>query len=206
MYDAIVILGGSYIDEKTLPKWVENRLDAAILHKSHTASFIVASRGTVHKPPVLDSDRYPIDECTIMANYLLEHGIPNDKIYKESWSLDTIGNAYGIFTHHAIPRNLRKFLIITSDFHMPRSKAIFKHVFSLFPIEIFHLDFLETNSCLSISEKEHASLIHWRENANNIHTLADLHEFIFVKHDAYNVKKNHKRYDLTNNNAHMYCL
>lgn len=206
MYDAIVILGGSYIDEKTLPKWVETRLDAAILQKSQTKSFIVASRGTVHKPPVLDSDNYPVDECTIMANYLLERGISNDKIYKESWSLDTIGNAYGIFTHHAIPRNLRNFLIITSDFHMPRSKAIFSHVFSLFPLEIFHLSFLETKSELSISEKEKDSLIKWREKTKEIHTLCDLHDFIFVKHDAYNVRKDHKRSELAEDNGRMYCL
>lgn len=30
MYDAIVVLGGSVIDENTLPEWVINRLNYAI--------------------------------------------------------------------------------------------------------------------------------------------------------------------------------
>lgn len=187
MYDAIFILGGSYIDEKTLPSWVVARLEQAIALRGQTRRFVVLSRGTPHKPPCLTLDGYPIDECAIMAQYLKDKGIPKDQIYKDAWSLDTIGNAYAALTMHAIPLNLRKIVIITSDFHMPRTRSIFSKVFSLLPLEIFTLKFLETQSELSISKKEARSLKQWEERSEKIHTLYDLHQFIFKKHNAYNV-------------------
>ena len=154
MYDAVIILGGSYIDENTLPLWSQKRLDLAYQQDSKTKMFILLSRATAHKPPCLDSNGYPFDECNIMGNYLMEKGIDPKKILMESWSKDTIGNAYAALTMHVIPRNLQNLLIITSDFHMPRSKDIFQYVFSLSPIEILKLDFLESKSELKISQKE----------------------------------------------------
>ena len=144
MYDAIFILGGSYIDENTLPEWVQSRLNAAIYNEQSAKLFVVLSRGTPHKPPPITSYGFPVDESSIMANYLIDRGIPKCKVIKESWSFDTIGNAYAALTLHAIPRNLRKLLIITSDFHMPRTKAIFNKVFSLLPLDIFDIEYLET--------------------------------------------------------------
>jgi uncharacterized SAM-binding protein YcdF (DUF218 family) len=187
MYDAIFILGGSYIDEKTLPSWVIARLEQAIALRGQTARFIVLSRGTPHKPPCLTQDGFPIDECSIMAQYLVDKGIPKGRIYKDAWSLDTIGNAYAALTMHAIPLNLRKIIIITSDFHMPRTRSIFSQVFSLLPMEIFTLKFLETKSELPISKKEERSLTQWEERSKRIHTLYDLHQFMFKEHKAYNV-------------------
>lgn len=207
MYDAIFILGGSYVDENTLPEWVQSRLNAAIYNEKSAKLFVVLSRGTPHKPPPITSDGFPVDESSIMANYLIDRGIPKCKVIKESWSFDTIGNAYAALTLHAIPRNLRKLLIITSDFHMPRTKAIFNKVFSLLPLDIFALEYLETESQLSISQKETDSLKAWIERSNTMHTLCDLHTFIFHEHKAYNTetyvhsKSNHSDMDLR-----MYCI
>jgi len=208
MYDAVLILGGSYIDQNTLPSWVQSRLNAAIYQEGKTELFIVLSRGTPHKPPVMDEDDFAVDECTIMANYLIDRGISNTKILKDAWSFDTIGNAYAALTMHAIPRNLRRLLVITSDFHMPRTKAIFRKVFSLHPLDIFKLEFLETESSLSISEKETRSLETWIERSKSIHTLMDLHDFIFTKHDAYNSKASNKGSTVkyTDKDMQMYCV
>ena len=208
MYDAIFVLGGSFIDKNTLPKWSEARLNAAIKMDGMCKFFILLSRGTTHKPPALDKNGYTVDESTIMANYLIKAGIPPEKIIKETWSLDTIGNAYAALVHHAIPRNMRKLLVITSNFHMPRSKAIFQKVFSLFPMDLFDLNFLETDSSLEISSKEIKSLETWIERSKNIHTLCDLHDFIFLNHNAYNVLEDEKE-TVTKDNINdmeMYCL
>jgi vancomycin permeability regulator SanA len=199
MYDAIIVLGGSYIDANTLPEWVENRLDAAILRNYQCNYIMLMSRGTPHKPPPLDEIGHPIDECQIMANYILKNSlVPTSKLLLDSWSMDTIGNAYAALTMHAIPRNLRKILIITSDFHMPRTQAIFSKVFSLFPLDIFDITYLDTPSVLPISDKEQASLVTWRETSANIHTLVDLHDFIFTKHKAYTPKNHHHENDDNN--------
>ena len=91
---------------------------------------------------------------------------------------------------------------------MPRSKAIFEKVFSLFPIDLFDLNFLETESSLEISSKEIKSLETWRERSKNIHTLYDLYDFIFLNHNAYNVLEDEKE-TVTKDNINdmeMYCL
>ena len=124
MYDAIIILGGSFKKNGELMPWVLPRLDTAM--NIETKWFIVTSRSTYHKNPVLDKNLFPIDESTIMADYLMKNGVSSDKILKESWSLDTIGNAYGTLMFHCLPLNLKNILVITSDFHMPRSRSIFK--------------------------------------------------------------------------------
>lgn len=183
MYDAIIILGGSFTDNGELMPWVFKRLDEATKHS--TKYYIVTSRSTYHKPPVLDERGFPIDECTIMANYLISKGISEDKILKEAWSLDTIGNAYGTLVFHSIPLNLEKILVITSDFHMPRSKSIFNLVYGLIPKNNFKLTFITTNSELEISEKERNSLIKWQKDAEKFKTINDLHNFIFTEHNAY---------------------
>ena len=41
------------------------------------------------------------------------------------------GNGYFALTQHAIPRRWRRMAVVTSDFHMPRSRAIFEWVFGL---------------------------------------------------------------------------
>ena len=206
MYDAILILGGSYIDENTLPKWVESRLDKAITLNEETNSYIVLSRGSTHKPVIRDKNGHSVDECTVMADYMIKKGIISNKIYKEAWSLDTIGNAYAALTLHVIPKNMRKIVIITSDFHMPRTKCIFEKVFSLFPLDLFTLKFIDTPSDFSHSQRELISLEKWKKKCNYIHTLFDLHEFIFTKHNAYSCEKNEEENDLYQEDKKRYCI
>ena len=204
-YDAIVVLGGSYIDENTLPEWVEKRLDAAILRDPYCKHFLLLSRGSPHKKAILNEKGQLISECKIMAKYMIERKIDPKKILLENWSLDTIGNAYAALTMHCVPRNLRNLLIITSDFHMPRSKSIFEKVFSLFPINIFDLEFLETKSTLNISKKEKNSLEKWEITKHNLNNLCDLHEFIFEKHNAY-MSNPYQGETFDKEDMKMYCI
>jgi len=206
-YDAIIVLGGSYIDENTLPEWVIKRLDAAILRDPYCNHFLLLSRGSPHKDSLIDKNGQLITECQIMANYMIERKIDPKKIILDAWSMDTIGNAYAALIMHCVPRNLRNLFIITSDFHMPRSKSIFKKVFSLFPIDIFELEFLETESSLSISKKEKKSLENWEMRKKNLKNLCDLHEFIFEKHNAYNALKiPYQRENNDKEDMKMYCV
>lgn len=209
MYDAIVVLGGSFIDQYTLPEWVISRLDYAISQNSRCKYFILSSRGTPHKAPPIDkTTKHPVDECQIMANYMMNKGITHQKILLESWSRDTIGNAYALLTHHCIPSNLRKIHIVTSDFHMPRSKAIFNKVFSLFPLDVFELSYYLTESTLPISNKEQESLEKWREKSKDIHTLMDLHKFMYLEHKAYtcNTDNSSKQKEFKQQDMRMYCI
>ena len=62
---------------------------------------------------------------------VIVQGVPPSHIYKEWASYDTIANAYFALVWHTIPRQWRNLLVLTSDFHMPRSALAFAWLFSL---------------------------------------------------------------------------
>ena len=81
-------------------------------------------------------------------------------------------------------------------------------VYFTLTMDLFDLNFLETDSSLEISSKEIKSLETWIERSKNIHTLCDLHDFIFLNHNAYNVLEDEKE-TVTKDNINdmeMYCL
>jgi uncharacterized SAM-binding protein YcdF (DUF218 family) len=98
---------------------------------------IVLSAGTVHRPNFINQAGWPILEATSEAMYLLqlsqERGmpIPPAHILRECTSLDTIGNAYFTRVTHTELAGYRRLHVITSAFHMARTKAIFDFVFAL---------------------------------------------------------------------------
>lgn len=202
MYDCVIILGGSLKKNSELPDWVLGRLDYAL--KVDTKYLIVSSRGTTHKSPPLDENKMPIDETTKMAEYLISQGINPNRILCESWSLDTIGNAYGVLMFHCIPLKLEKLLVVTSDFHIERTKSIFKKVFSLSEIE-FKIDYCSINSSLKVTDKERKSLEDWNEKCKNFNSLEDLHKFIFTQHNAYCSSKE-KEVKLDKSDLERYCV
>lgn len=87
--------------------------------------------GTPHKPPVLTAAGYCTFESIACADFLLKHNVPAQQLLRETSSYDTIGNGYFAAAIHAIPRRWQHLMVVTSDFHMPRSQAIFETVFGL---------------------------------------------------------------------------
>jgi hypothetical protein len=141
-YDAIVVPGGgSQRGERcdTLPPWVLRRLDAAAtVYKEAAAAasdgeappiIVVLSAGTTHRPNFVAPNGWPVLEATSAAYYLIgRHGVPAAHVQRETTSLDTIGNAYFARAQILEPAGLRRLLVITSQFHMPRTEAIFRFV------------------------------------------------------------------------------
>jgi uncharacterized SAM-binding protein YcdF (DUF218 family) len=70
-------------------------------------------------------------ESAFMYNFLVTKGIRHDRLIREEFSLDTVGNA--VFSKFLIREaklaNRKNILVITSSFHGPRSLYIFKEVF-----------------------------------------------------------------------------
>jgi uncharacterized SAM-binding protein YcdF (DUF218 family) len=87
--------------------------------------------GTPHKPPVISETGACVFEGVACADYLLAAGVAGDQLLKETASYDTIGNAYFSAMIHAWPRRWRRVAVVTSAFHMPRTRAIFDAVFRL---------------------------------------------------------------------------
>lgn len=157
--DAILVLGGGVPTSMDHPPvYVEKRCDDAIqLHQrrqqqlnpkksnqnrelsrgrngnNKPLSILCLSAGTAHVPQMLgQSDGLPVWESTACASYLAEQGnLSTMDIYVETTSYDTIGNAFYARTTHTDINGWRRLLIITNEFHMNRTQAIFDWIFGL---------------------------------------------------------------------------
>ena len=191
-YDAILIPGGGVCDNGELPLWTQRRLKWAI-ERRQGAYIVTLSAGTTHKPPPLDVEGYPIFESVAAANYLIKKGVSPDKILVETSSYDTIGNVFFSRMIHVEPLKIKRLLVITSEFHMPRTKAIFEWIYGLDGFsQTCQLSF-ETVSDAGIDEtmlsarqqKEAKSLGTLLETASQISTLREFHQWLFQEHGAY---------------------
>ncbi len=192
LYDAILIPGGGVEDNGEPHPWVKARLDHAI--KMHDAEyFITLSAGTVHKRSPLDEHGSPIFESIAAARYLMRHGIHPDAILTETCSYDTIGNAYFSRVIHIEPAGLRRLCVITSAFHMPRTRAIFEWLYSLdTPDGGYHLTFeavpdigIAADDLQARLAKEASSLKQFQKNVATIASLRACHQWLFTEHAAY---------------------
>lgn len=193
-YDAILVPGGGVRSNGQLPLWSQRRLNRAIEKSQTTNAYIIAlSAGTTHKPPPLDTDGYPIFESVASAHYLIQQGVAPEKILMETSSYDTIGNVYFSRMIHVEPLHLRRLLVVTSEFHMPRTKAIFQWIYRLEGLpQNCHLFFesvsdddLPLAALTARKLKEANSLQALLETAKNIHTLQTFHHWLFTHHGAY---------------------
>jgi hypothetical protein len=118
--------------------------------------------GTPHKPPVIRQEtNHILHESTAYADYLIkEQSIHPTDLLKESASYDTVGNAYFSLTMHAIPAGWSKLAIVTSEFHMLRTRATFDFVYNLA---------VDQGLLLPINEEE-------KRNGNNSNNKSDGHK------------------------------
>jgi len=136
---AIVVLGGGLDEKGNVPPHTQLRLDFAFeLYKDIKETkveqpyIITLSGGTPHKPSPVDARGFPIAESTAAARALItKMHVPSEHVLEEAFSLDTLGNAYFLRVVHLEHGNFARAIIVTNDWHMPRTKAMFSHVFSL---------------------------------------------------------------------------
>lgn len=124
----IIILGSGISKKGELPDFVKTRLEKAkeIFNKSKNAKILFCGRYSF----LYSKSSHPVKtEAQAGKEYLLRIGVPGKNIYMENRSKDTIGNAYYAKKLYFIPRKEKKLIIITSDFHLERSKFIFKKIF-----------------------------------------------------------------------------
>lgn len=120
-YDAIIVLG-SLPDPETwkFPQQIYQCLDKAKeLLDDNQAPYIITSG----KWSVSFDNRHiqqPFLECDALADYLLQKGVPANKILREGESKDTISNLYYMKTQYFIPRRAHSLLFVVASFRIPR--------------------------------------------------------------------------------------
>ena len=115
-YDAIIVLGAQVRPDGSPSVQLGWRLDAALEAYQQKAVPIVVCGAKGKDEPMTEADA--------MTLYLTEKGIPESSILKDADSFNTnqnLRNAAALL--RSIP-DIRRVLIVTSDYHVPRSLAI----------------------------------------------------------------------------------
>ena len=204
--EVLLILAGGLTEDGKNHSFVQERLDLGISiynykkEKNEGLKIICLGGGTYHKSPILNKDGFVIHESTACSQYLIENGIEWQDIIKEWGSYDTIANAYFALTNFVLPTRWIKFGIITSDFHMKRSKFLFDWIFSFskrdltlvyFQVKSKHnnenkKDFLDKINLRY--EKEEKSLQNMIKLKERIKNLDDFFNWFYLEHKAYHSK------------------
>jgi uncharacterized SAM-binding protein YcdF (DUF218 family) len=116
-YEAVIVLGAQVRPDGTPSVQLSWRLDAAAeaWQTRHVPVVVCGARGKDE----------PETEAAAMKRYLLDKGIPEDMILTDPESFNTdqnLENAKKLLD--AYPTEIRKVLVVTSDYHVPRSLAL----------------------------------------------------------------------------------
>jgi hypothetical protein len=145
----------------------------------------------------MNREKFVIHECTMGAKYLIDQGVKKEDIYREWTSYDTIANAFFSLLHFVVPMGIKEFAVITSDFHMPRAREIFRWIYSMWSEKMgesgFEIDYLEVKSDNLDSEiidarknREARSLMQLKGTIERVNMWSDFHRWFYVDHQAYN--------------------
>lgn len=192
-FDCILIPGGGLLLDGSLPPWTQARVDRALEIQDNTRWIACLSGGTVHKPPPVDDYSFPIYESLTAAEYLIKSGLPPEKVLTEICSYDTIGNAYFSRLLFIEPFKLGKILVITSDFHIIRTRTIFEWIYSLTPVpDHVQLSFesvpdegLSPSALKARLKREKKSLDQLQVTKDQITTLSECFSWLYTEHGAY---------------------
>jgi len=196
----ILIPGGGLDQDNRPTAWTRNRLDrAAEVYKQCGGNLVLMplSAGTTHKAPPHDDRGFPIYESTAAARYLLERQVAPEHIRFDAYSLDTLGNA--AFARWCLTDpdpDLRNLLVITSEFHMPRTQKIFEWVYGLPPAPSgYRLSFetvpdtgLLPEELQARIDKEQQGLARVVQQMQDFTTMQAFQEMLLTVHDAYSTR------------------
>jgi uncharacterized SAM-binding protein YcdF (DUF218 family) len=195
----MLVPGGGLRPGGALPPFVLDRLEAARALAGE-APIIPLSATTFHCPPPLDAAGYPMLESVAAARALLARGVPKARIWAETASLDTIGNAFFARAIHTDPAGLRRLLVVNSAFHMPRTRMVFDWVFGLPPADppyVLRYHTVPDRGLMAAGlearrAKEAARMEDLHRTIPRISSLAALHRWFFTEHRAYAAGTDHR--------------
>ncbi|MGC4116311.1 MAG: YdcF family protein [Myxococcales bacterium] len=128
MHDAIVVLGDALLPDGTLSQFGRDRVTRGVeLLGAGLAPWMILSGKGPGRGPGL---KQPI-ECVAMRERALSLGAPTAKILVEDESDSTLQNAYFTKVRLLEPRGFRRLLLVTSEWHLGRSRLTFERVLGM---------------------------------------------------------------------------
>ena len=120
----IVVLANGITREGEVTELGRLRLDVGLEYyrDGYAGTIIVSGRGS-HYDPTGEGVSL-LTEAKTMKDYLVAQGVPTGTVLEEDASVDTIGNLFFTRARFLDPHGWFEPLIISSDFHMDRVKAI----------------------------------------------------------------------------------
>jgi len=128
MIDAIIILGSGINQDGSLPDNLKLRVSKGVqLYTQGLAKNIVMSGN--YSFWLDDSREIPFrSEASAMREYALMLGVLETDIFIEEKSKDTLGNAFFTKIDYLEKNDWKQVMVVTSDFHLKRTKFVFDHV------------------------------------------------------------------------------
>ncbi len=127
----IVILGFALNHDGSMKKELVNRLEAGLAsaEKYPNAYVVVTGGGTASGNP-------NVTEGGLMGEWLLEHGLDENRLIVENRAPDTVGNALNTFNILTTKYpHVKSIVMVTSDYHVPRGCILFYSKFVLAALE-----------------------------------------------------------------------
>ena len=115
-YDAIVVLGAQVLPDGTPSVQLSWRLDKAVeAWQMHPVPTVVCGAQGADEP---------MTEAEAMRDYLVARGLPEGEILLDSQSFNTNQNLQNAAVLLRDRKNVKRVLIVTSDYHVPRAMAL----------------------------------------------------------------------------------
>lgn len=124
--DATIVLSHSFDLGGKLSRQAQDRVNrsAEIYHEGGSKTLLMSGRKGFGE--AFCYDEFHADK---MKEHAVSLGVPEERIFLERESLETVGQA--VFTKLLFKRSpeLRRISVVSSDYHIPRVRHIFEHVY-----------------------------------------------------------------------------